>query len=171
MPLQLGKEQPAAFAVGFVEIELDTETGQHRIVDYLGVADCGTVVHPMGLATQIKGGGVQGFGMATLEQIVYDQQNGLPASVDLHHAKPCTYLDIGANMDAAAVNMPDPNGALGTKGIGEPLLGCAAAALLCALSDALGGHTFNRTPVKADMILNHLAGRPQSHGPLTPNTL
>lgn len=162
--------QPAAFAVGFIQIELDVETGQHRILDYLGVADCGTVIHPMGLATQIKGGAVQGFGMACLEHIIYDPQNGMPGSVDLHHAKPATYEDIATTMDWAAVNSPDPSGALGTKGIGEPLLGCATAALLCAISDAMGGHVFNRTPVKPDMIINHFAGLPQAHKPLQVNT-
>jgi xanthine dehydrogenase molybdenum-binding subunit len=162
--------QPAAFVAAFIQIELDVETGQHRILDYLGVADCGTVIHPMGLATQVKGGAVQGFGMACLEQIIYDQQIGLPHSVDLHHAKPATYEDIALNMDWGAVDSPDPNGALGTKGIGEPLLGAAAAALLCAISDAMGGHVFNRTPVKPDMIVNHLAGHAQAHKPLQVNT-
>jgi xanthine dehydrogenase molybdenum-binding subunit len=161
---------PSAFAVGFIQIELDVETGQHRIIDYVGVADCGTVVHPMGLATQIKGGAVQGFGMACLEHIVYDPQNGLPASVDLHHAKPATYEDIAMNMNWSAVDRPDPSGALGTKGIGEPLMGCATSALLCAISDAMGGHVFNRTPVKPDMIINYFAGRPQAHKPLQVNT-
>lgn len=161
--------QPAAFAVAFLQIELDLETGKHRIVDYLAVADCGTVIHPMGLETQIKGGAVQGFGMACLEHIVYDPQNGLPASVSFYQAKPPSYEDIG-EMRAAAVDRPDPDGALGTKGIGEPIMGCAAAALVCAISDALGGHVFNRTPIKPDMILNHLAGRAQSHGPLAVNT-
>ena len=41
--------------------------------------------------------------------------------------------------------------------------------VLCAISEAIGGHVFNRTPVVPDMILNHLAGRPQSHGPLQVN--
>ncbi|HET9861918.1 MAG TPA: xanthine dehydrogenase family protein, partial [Steroidobacteraceae bacterium] len=57
--------QPFAFAACFIEIELDTETGMHRIVDLVSVADCGTVIHPKGLETQIKGGAVQGIGMAT----------------------------------------------------------------------------------------------------------
>jgi xanthine dehydrogenase molybdenum-binding subunit len=65
-------------------------------------------------------------------------------------------------MRTDAVDLPDPSSPLGTKGIGEPLLGCAGAALLCAISDALGGHVFNRTPVVADMIINHVAGRPQA---------
>jgi hypothetical protein len=49
-------------------------------------------------------------------------------------------------------------------------MGCAAAALLCAISEALGGHYFNRNPVVADMIVNAAAGRPQSHRPLQVNT-
>ena len=69
----------------------------------------------------------------------------------------------------SAVDLPDPSSPLGTKGIGEPLLGCASAALLCAISEAIGGHVFNRTPVVPDMILNQLAGRPQAHGPLQVN--
>ncbi len=161
--------ETAAFAAAFVQIELDLETGKYRILDYLGVADCGTVIHPAGLSTQIKSGAIQGFGLAGLERIVYDPQNGLPASVGFYQAKPPTYGDIGLNMKTGAVDRPDATSPLGTKGIGEPLLGCAASALLCAISDALGGHVFNRTPVVADMILNHTSGRPQSHGPLQSN--
>lgn len=162
--------QTAAFAVSFIEIELDLETGQHKIVDFLSLADCGTVIHPAGLATQIKGGAVQGFGMACLEHLVYDPQNGLPATVGLHQAKPATYLDVPLVMQTDAVDKPDPMSPLGTKGVGEPLMGCAAAALLCAISDALGGHVFNRTPVSPDMIVNFTAGRTQSHKPLQVNT-
>jgi CO/xanthine dehydrogenase Mo-binding subunit len=162
--------ETAAFAAAFIQIELDLETGQHRILDFLSVADCGTVIHPMGLATQIKGGAVQGFGMATLEHIVYDPQNALPASVSLHHAKPPTYLDVPLEMQWDAVDKPDPTSPLGTKGVGEPLMGCASAALLCAISDAMGGHVFNRTPVLPDMIVNVTSGRAQSHKPLQVNS-
>jgi xanthine dehydrogenase molybdenum-binding subunit len=160
---------PSAFAAAFIEIELDLETGKHVIVDYLGVADCGTVIHPAGLETQIKSGAVQGFGVAGFERIVYDPQNGLPASVGLHQAKPPTYGDVARRFRTSAVDLPDPSSPLGTKGIGEPLLGCAGSALLCALSEAIGGHVFNRTPVVPDMILNHLARQPQAHGPLQVN--
>jgi CO/xanthine dehydrogenase Mo-binding subunit len=160
---------PSAFAAAFVQIELDTETGKYQIIDYVGVADCGTVIHPSGLETQIKSGAVQGFGVAGLERIVYDPQNGLPASVGFYQAKPPTYGDVARRFMTSAVDKPDPSSPLGTKGIGEPLLGCAASALLCAISEAVGGHVFNRTPIVPDMILNHLAGRPQSHGPLQVN--
>jgi xanthine dehydrogenase molybdenum-binding subunit len=159
-----------ALAAGFIEIELDTETGKYEIIDYLGVADCGTVIHPQGLATQTKSGAVMGIGLAALERHIYDPQNGLPGSVNLLQAKPPSFLDVPATMHSAAVEIPDPMNPIGAKGIGEPVQGCAAAALICAISEALGGHYFNRSPVVADMIVNAAAGRAQSHGPLDVNT-
>jgi CO/xanthine dehydrogenase Mo-binding subunit len=162
--------QPAAFCVGFAEVALDVETGDVEIVDYLAVADCGTVIHPQSLATQIKGGGVMGFGMATLERQIYDPQNGLPGNVGLIQTKPPSYLDVPSEMHANWVDMPDPQSPLGTKGIGEPVMGAGAASLLCAISDAMGGHTFNRTPVTVDQIVNVLMKREQSHKPLQVNT-
>ena len=118
--------QPAAFAACFIEIELDLETGMHRIVDLVSVADCGTVIHPMGLATQIKGGAVQGIGMAALERLVFDPQNGLPANVGFHQQKPPSYLDLPTEMFTDAVDKADPSNPVGAKGVGEPLMGASA---------------------------------------------
>jgi xanthine dehydrogenase molybdenum-binding subunit len=159
-----------ALAAGFVEIELDVETGRYEILDYLGVADCGLVLHPQSLATQIRGGGVMGFGMAGSERHVYDPRWGLPGSVGLHQAKPPSYLDVPSEMGWAAVDQADPENPVGAKGIGEPLMGCAGAALLCAISDALGGVYFNRTPIVADMIINAVTGQSPPHRPLQVNT-
>ena len=159
-----------ALAVGFIEIELDTETGKYEILDYVGVTDCGTVLHPQGLATQVKGGAVMGIGFAALERIIYDPEIGLPGNIGLYQAKPPSYLDVPAHMQWGAVDEPDFNNPVGVKGIGEPVMGAAASALLCAISDALGGHYFNRTPVVTDMIVNAASGREQSHGPLQVST-
>jgi len=166
-------ERPAtvpALAAGFIQIELDLETGKVEILDYVGVADCGTVLHPQSLATQIKGGAVMGFGMACLERHVYDTHYGLPGTVGFLQTKPPSYLDFPLGMGWGAVDIADPQNPVGSKGIGEPVMGCAAAALLCAISDALGGHYFNRTPILPDMILNAASGRTQSHRPLQVNT-
>ena len=159
-----------ALATGFIEIELDVETGQFEIIDYLGVADCGTVLHPMGLAAQIMGGAVMGFGMAALERHIYDTHYGLPGTVGFHQVKPPTYLDVPLEMEWNAVDIADPQNPVGAKGIGEPTMGCAAAALLCAISDALGGHYFNRSPIVPDMIVNAASEQTQSHSPLQVNT-
>ncbi len=159
-----------ALAAGFIEIDLDIETGKIEILDYVGVADCGTVLHPQGLAHQIKSGAVMGIGLAVAERHIYDPQNGLPGNVGLLQAKPVSYLDVPATMQTAWVDIADAQNPVGAKGIGEPVQGCAAAALLCAISDALGGHYFNRTPVMPDMIVNAAAKREPSHKPLQVNT-
>jgi xanthine dehydrogenase molybdenum-binding subunit len=159
-----------ALAAGFIEIDLDVETGKFEILDYVGVADCGTVLHPQGLAHQIKSGAVMGIGLAATERHIYDPQNGLPGNIGLLQAKPVSYLDVPATMQTAWVDIADAQNPVGAKGIGEPVQGCAAAALLCAISDALGGHYFNRTPVMPDMIVNAAVKREQSHNPLQVNT-
>lgn len=160
-----------AIAAGFIEIELDVETGKFEIIDYVAVADCGTVLHPQGLANQMKGGTVMGFSMACAERHVYDPQSGLPANVGLHQVKPSSYLDVPSTMQWDAVDIADPQNPVGARGVGEPIQGCAAAAVLCAISDALGGHYFNRAPVSPDMIVNAAARRSQSHRPLQVNTV
>jgi CO/xanthine dehydrogenase Mo-binding subunit len=154
------------YTTGFVEIELDTETGKYDIKDYFAVTDCGTVIHPEGLATQIKSGGVMGFGMAATERAIYDPQNGLPGNTRYYQTRPPSYLDVPSSMTVAGVDKPDLTNPVGAKGMGEPPMGAGAAALLSAISDALGGHMFNRTPVTPDMIVNAAAGRVQSHRPL-----
>ena len=158
-----------ALSASFIEIELDLETGKWEILDYIGVADCGTVIHPLGLAAQVSGGAVMGFGLATSERHVYDPAYGRPGTRGLYQSKPKTYLDVPAEMAWDAVDQPDPQNPIGAKGIGEPLEGSASAALICAISEALGGHIFNRTPIVTDMIVNAAAGREQSHAPLQTN--
>ena len=157
---------PPALAAGFMMIELDTETGVYEILEYSGAIDCGTVIHPLGLSNQVKGGAVMGIGMASTERIVYDPQNGVAANVGFHQAKPASYLDVPSTMDWGAVDIADPQSPLGTRGMGEPVMGCSGSALISAISDALGGHYFNRTPIVTDMIVNALAEQDQSHKPL-----
>ena len=158
-----------AFCASFVRVEIDMETGQVAIMEHLGVAECGTVIHPKGLSTQISGAAVQGFGLALSEKHVFDPKFGLSGTRGLYTAKPATYLDVPLEMQWDAVDQPDPYSPTGAKGIGEPPLGSAGAAVLCAISDALGGVYFNRVPVNADMILNWVEKQPQSYKPLEVN--
>ena len=137
-----------ALAVGFIEIELDTETGQVEILDYVGVGDAGTILHPMSFNSQVLGGAVMGFGMACFERHQFDAEFGRPANRAIYQAKPPTYMDVPLNMRAAGVDIPDPQNPVGAKGIGEPVLGCAASALTAAISDAMGGYQFKRVPIQ-----------------------
>ena len=155
----------------FAEIELDTETGKIEVKELLCVVDCGTVLHPLGLGHQIAGGNVMGIGMSHLERHVFDPKLGIPTTQSIEQSKPPTYLDVPAEIGWGAVDKPDPQNPVGVKGVGEPVEGSGASAIVSAISDALGGHLFNRTPVSLDMILNHLNKRPQAHKPLQINTV
>ncbi|HVV93210.1 MAG TPA: xanthine dehydrogenase family protein molybdopterin-binding subunit [Hyphomicrobiales bacterium] len=158
-------------AVGFMKVAVDVETGAVDVLDYVGIADCGVTVHPRGLAAQTASGAIQGIGMAKFEHLVYDPKLGIPANVGFDQAKPATWLDIPLDIKTAAVEKPDTANPMGAKGIGEPVEGCAAAAYLSAVADALGGHYFNRTPIVRDYIVNALAKRPQSYKPLEVSTM
>ena len=159
-----------SFACGFAAVEVDVETGKVDILDYVCVADCGTVLHPQGLAQQLKGGGVFGMSYALFERQIYDPQSGLPSNVGPATYKPASYLDVPSIFRWDAVDEPDPWNPIGSKGIGEPPAGVGVSAVMSAISDALGGHLFNRIPVAPDMIVNHVAGRAQSYRPLQIHT-
>ena len=158
------------FTITFVEVEVDTETGKTEVIEMITVGDSGTITHPQSYATQIQGGSVQGIGMAMLERYVYDPQNGMPATHSFHSGRIPSYLDVPAEIAWGAVDKPDPANPVGIKGVGEPPVGSAASAMVSAVSNALGGLVFARTPIVPDMIINAVAGRPQSSKPLSVNT-
>jgi xanthine dehydrogenase molybdenum-binding subunit len=150
-----------SFVATFAEVEADVETGQYRILDFLAYADVGTVLHPRALGGQILGRSILGIGHALGQKWVYDQHYGLPLSKRFYHTKPPSIMDIPDKMAWGAVEIADPETPIGARGIGEPPVGGGCAAILNALSDALGDEIFRRAPVSADVILASLeAGRP-----------
>jgi CO/xanthine dehydrogenase Mo-binding subunit len=148
------------WVIGFARVEIDVETGQAEIVEYVATADCGTMLHPRSLGAQIYGGSIQGFGVAVSQKWVYDPQWGVPFTKGFHMAKPPTMLDVPLNVQWAAVNEPDPYNPVGCKGIGEPPVGAGAGAVACAIQDALGAAAFNRTPITTEMIMAELEDIP-----------
>jgi xanthine dehydrogenase molybdenum-binding subunit len=159
--------QSRSFVAGFAEVEIDVETGKYDILDYLAVADVGTVVHPRALGGQILGRSMLGIGHTLAQKWVYDQQYGVALARRFHHNRPPTILDAPQQMAWAALDIPDPETPVGARGIGEPPVGAGACAVLNAISDALGDNIYQRAPVTLDMILTSLeAGRPTTE-PLT----
>jgi len=152
-----------SFCVALCRIEVDVETGELVVKDFKVVADVGTVMNPRGLGAQLHGGAVQGFGTALAQKWIYDPQWGVPFSNRFYTARPPTILEVPLEMQWAAVEIPDPQNPVGAKGIGEAPIVAGAAAVLCALQDALGEVPLNRTPVMTDMILNTLESRPQPY--------
>jgi CO/xanthine dehydrogenase Mo-binding subunit len=145
----------------FAEVEADVETGVYRIVDYLGYADVGTVLHPAALGGQILGRSTLGIGHAIGQKWVIDPEYGATVAKRFYQNKPPTILDVPVNMKWNALNIPDPETPVGARGCGEPPVGGGCASILNALADALGDNIFQRAPVNADTILTSLeAGRP-----------
>ena len=105
-------------------------------MDFLAVADVGTVIHPRALGGQMLGRSTLGIGHAIGQKWVYDQHYGLPLAKRFHHNKPPTILDVPVDMQWDALNIPDPETPVGARGIGEPPVGGGCAAVLNALSDA-----------------------------------
>jgi CO/xanthine dehydrogenase Mo-binding subunit len=158
-----------SYCAGFAEVEVDTETGAYKILDYLAVADCGTVLHPHSLGGQILGGVTLGIGHAIGQKWVYDQHYGVPLNKRFHYSKPPTILDVPVNMKWAALDIPDPETPVGSRGVGESPVGAGFGAIVNAISAAVGDEVFRRAPVTPDMILMALEhGRPM-HEPLKAN--
>ncbi len=137
-------------------MKYDIETGQHKILEYLPVADVGTVLHPRSLAAQLHGGAIQGFGHARTQNIVYDPHYGKLVSRRLYQNKPPTILDMPLEMQWDALNTPDPQNPVGSKGIGETAALVGSAAVLCAIENAIGNRCVVRTPVTPERILEAL---------------
>jgi len=155
-----------SWVAGFAMIELDVETGVVDIKEYVGVTDCGTVIHPRSLGAQVLGGSVQGMGMAMTQRWVFDPKWGVPFANRLYTARPPGMLDVPIDMKWGAVGIADPQTPVGAKGIGEPPVGAGGGALTSAVVDALGGKCLCRTPLTPDIILAELEGREQPFGPL-----
>jgi CO/xanthine dehydrogenase Mo-binding subunit len=153
-----------SYVASFAEIEVDVETGKYYIVDFLASADVGTVIHPRALGGQVLGRSMLGIGHAIGQKWVFDPHYGEMVSKRFHHNKPPTILDAPMKMAWSALDIPDPETPVGARGVGEPPVGGGCAAILNALSDALGDEIFQRAPVNADTILTSLeAGRPMQH--------
>ncbi len=140
-----------------------------RILDFVAVADVGTVIHPRNLGGQILGGVMLGLGHAHAQHWVYDQQYGVRDGQAVLQSKPPTILDAPAHMQWAALDLPDPETPVGARGVGEAPVGAGFGAVVNAIAAAVGDEVFRRAPVTADKILMALeAGRPM-HEALTAN--
>src|SRR4030095_1032113 len=111
--------QTHSFVAAFAEVEVDLETGKYHIVDYLAVADVGTVIHPKALGGQVLGRSILGIGHAIGQHWVYDQHYGVSLARRFHHNKPPTILDVPQRMAWSALDIPDPETPVGARGIGD----------------------------------------------------
>ena len=139
-------------ACHIAEIELDPATGHVAVKRFLVVEDAGTLINPMIVDGQIRGGVAQGIANALLEEIVYDEDGNI-LTASLMDYLPPTATEI-PNIEIHHLETPTSATITGAKGLGEGGTIGAPAAVLNAIADALAhlGVSVNELPATPERI-------------------
>ncbi|XMB72121.1 molybdopterin cofactor-binding domain-containing protein [Mycoplasmatota bacterium WC30] len=132
----VGHKSPPPFMAGFVEIDIDKETGEVDIVDYVSVVDCGTTINPLLAEGQVNGAIVQGLGMALYEDVKYTKTGKLISNSLINYKIP-TRVDI-KKLTTEFVDSYEESGPFGAKSVGEIGIDTPPAAFANAVYNALG---------------------------------
>jgi aerobic carbon-monoxide dehydrogenase large subunit len=155
---------PISFGAHAVVVEVDRETGEVKILRYVGVHDCGRIINPKLVEGQILGGIAQGLGQALTESMVYsDEGQPLTGSL-LDYAIPKA-PDI-PDLILDTLETPSPTNPLGAKGIGSVSTVPPPAAVANAVVDALSSFGVRHldTPLTAERIWRAMQGVEGSAG-------
>jgi CO/xanthine dehydrogenase Mo-binding subunit len=149
---EFGEKSTSAFwflAAGAAEVEVDVDTGRLRLVKYAAAVDVGKALNPLACRQQLCGAAITGIGQALFEEIAYD--NGQPINPNFVDYVLPSLGDMPETIDPISVEVPDPNGPFGAKGIGESALIPVAPAIANAVFDAVGVR-IKDLPIKAEKI-------------------
>jgi xanthine dehydrogenase YagR molybdenum-binding subunit len=148
------------FGAQCAEVEVDLESGEVTLLRVVAAHDCGRIINPTMVDSQVIGGVTQGIGFALSEQRVVDARSGVVLNANLEEYKIPTVADI-PEIVHARLDLPDlaanPTGA---KGIGEPPIIPTAPAIANAIFDAVGVR-IRRLPLDRQRLLEALARREQ----------
>lgn len=145
------------FGAQFADVEVDTLTGNVRVVKLVAAHDVGRVINPKTLNNQIHGGVMQGIGFALTEYRVMDEYTGKTLTTNLHTYKLPTIMDA-PEIVPIIVSDTDPKvNIIGAKGVGEPPMIPTAGAIANAVYNAIGVR-IREIPITPDKVLNALYG-------------
>jgi carbon-monoxide dehydrogenase large subunit len=152
------KKYPFSFTNGChaAHIEVDVNTGLIQVLKYWVVEDCGTVINPMLVDEQIRGGVAHGIGETLFEECIYNEAGQLLNGNMADYLVPmATELP---DVEVAHLVSPTDDSELGAKGAGEAGASGAPAAIMNAINDALRpfGATVNHFPFTPERILKAL---------------
>ena len=145
-----------SFASHGALVEVDPDTGQVKLLDYVICEDCGTLVNPMVVEGQTIGGAVQGIGTALFEEMPYDSSAQPLASTYADYLLPGAAEMPHIRIDHTET--PSPHTRHGIKGVGEGGAIAPPAVILNAVNAALAefGVEFNETPLSSRRLLEGL---------------
>jgi CO/xanthine dehydrogenase Mo-binding subunit len=144
-----------AYTAQAVEVVVDTETGHVKIEKIYCAIDVGKAINPQQVIGQIQGGLVQSVGYAVMENFIEKEGRVLTPSLSTYLVP--TVLDIPAEMDIMVLEIPDPRGPWGARGLGEVMNMCLAPAVSAAVHDATGSW-FDHFPLVPEDVLIGIAG-------------
>ena len=147
-----------AYGAHGVEVEVDKETGQVKILNYIAAHDVGKAINPMLLEGQIYGGGLQGIGYALGERMIFEK--GVLKNGNFLDYKMPTAKDVPP-VQAVIVETDEQAGPFGAKGIGEPGLVPTAPAIANAIYDAVGVR-IKDLPITPEKVLRALQEKEKS---------
>jgi xanthine dehydrogenase molybdenum-binding subunit len=146
------------FGAHGVEVEVDEETGQVTIINYVAAHDVGRAINPMLVKGQVYGATVMGAGYALTEEMQVN--HGRVMNANLLDYKILTAKDT-IPMEAVIVEPIEPTGPFGAKGIGEPACVPTAPAIANAVYDAIGIR-IKDLPITPEKILAALKQKGES---------
>jgi len=126
------------FGAQFAEVEVDTKTGEIRVLRFLSAHDSGRVLNEKMFRNQVNGGVTMGIGFGLTEERVMDRQLGKLLTANLHDYKMPTALDAPADKTVIAIDPHDTFCNTGAKGLGEPATIPTAPAIANAVFHATG---------------------------------
>ncbi len=144
-----------SFGAHFAEVEVDTDTGQVRVLRYVAAHDSGRILNPRLATNQVEGGVSQMLGFTLSEQMITDIQNGATLNASFLEHKSPTILEY-PDIRVVFADVVDPVGPYGAKSLGEPPSIGVAPAVVNAIRDA-AGVDLTDLPATPDRILNALA--------------
>lgn len=130
-----GKTSPPPFIASFAEVEVDTMTGETKVVDFLSVVDCGLPINPALAQVQVEGGIAQGIGLALYEDIQFDERGKMKHDTLMQYKIP-SRKDLGNNIKVMFSYSNEPTGPFGAKSIGEVVINTASPAIADAIYNA-----------------------------------
>jgi xanthine dehydrogenase YagR molybdenum-binding subunit len=146
---------PRTFGAQFVEVEVDIESGETRVLRVVTAHDVGRIVNPTIIDSQVIGGITQGIGFGLYEERIVDHRLGTVMNANLEEYKVPTFADV-PEIRHIHVNVPDVQAnSTGAKGVGEPPLVPTAPAIANAVFDAVGIR-IRTSPLSRDRIVEHL---------------
>lgn len=144
----------------FAEVEVDTETGQVRVVKVVAVHEAGRAINPAMFENQVNGGVMMGLGYALLERRTMDEVEGRVINPNLEDYKMVSSFEL-PEIENIIVEPITPMNNIGGKGLGEPPTVPTAAAVANAVAHALGMRIYE-LPLSPDRVLDALEAQKEA---------